>query len=257
MNKFVFAIHRGGSSVLGGVAKNCAMASGETPVMLGSGAQAFAETGPDGAAMRLKGARDGDGDPLDQAFEPQPQNWQKHAGVFAPIRRADFFPVPFFQEGDLAVLNMRDPRDCMVSGYYGFLRLHGKGLESESRRAQYEQGIDDYVVNTLLDRYIATLDSYIRLKEAIPSLAIFTYEEMVTDFERWFDRFYDALAFDRSAYKRLLPRQAAKFEPPKSEDIDAHKRQMLPGDYARKLKPETIALLNERMAPQLAYFGYL
>lgn len=256
MNKFVFAIHRGGSSVLGGIAKNCAMASGETPVMLGGGEQAFHETGPAGAARRARAAASPDGELLEDEFVPQPENWARHGGVFAPIRRADFFPAEFFRPGDLAVLNMRDPRDCMVSGYFGFLRLHGGGLASDSRRQQYERGIDEYVLTTLLDRYVVATRNYIRLREAIPSLKVFTYEEMVTDFEGWFAKFYEALAFAPDAYARLLPRQAAKFEPPAREDIDAHKRQMLPGDYRRKLKPETIAVINQRMAPQLRYFGY-
>ena len=70
-------------------------------------------------------------------------------------------------------------------------------------------------------------------------------------------RFCDALAFERDVYERLVDRQAAKFEPPAGEDIDRHKRQMLPGDYRRKLAPATIDRINTRLERQLAYFGYL
>ena len=252
MNRFVFAIHRGGSSVLGGIAKNCALAAGEPAIVLGGGANAFAETGPDGAALRTAaGSRPADG------FTPQLANWQRHAGVFAPIRRADFFPATFFRPGDRAVLNMRDPRDCMVSGYFGFLRLHNKGLANDRRAAMYERGIDEYVLDDLLDRYALALDNYIALLRAIPTIERLTYEEMVTDFPAWFARFCEALAFERPVFDRLLARQSKKFEPPGEEDIDRHKRQMLPGDYRRKLAPSTIAAIDARIGPQLAFFGYL
>ena len=251
MNRFVFAIHRGGSSVLGGIAKNCALAAAEPAVVLGGGSNAFAETGRDGAAVRRPGGSPADG------FAPQIANWQRHAGVFAPIRRADFFPAAFFRPGDRAVLNMRDPRDCMVSGYFGFLRLHNRGLANERRAAMYERGIDEYVLDDLLERYALALDNYIALLAAVPAIARLTYEDMVTNFAPWFARFCDALAFERDVYERLVDRQAAKFEPPAGEDIDRHKRQMLPGDYRRKLAPATIDRINTRLERQLAYFGYL
>ena len=258
MNRFIFALHRGGSSVLGVIAKNCGMASGEPAVILGSAPQSFHETGADGAAIRIKSAkrRAPDGDLMEAEFEPQIENWQKHTGVFAPIRRADFFPPAFFQPGDLAILNMRDPRDCMVSGYFGFLRLHGGGLDDKRRREQYDQGVDTYVVEHLLDQYVVATQRYIDLIAELPGLKVLKYEDMVTDFPSWFEAFYNHLQFNESRYSDLLPRQAAKFAPPTVEDVDAHKRQMLPGDYLRKLKPETISLLNERMAPQLSFFGY-
>ncbi len=259
MNRFVFAIHRGGSSVLGGIAKNCALAAGEPAVVLGGSACAFAETGPEGAAMRVRGsdgAGKADGAGKVDAFAPQLANWQRHAGVFAPIRRADFFPPAFFRPGDRAVLNMRDPRDCMVSGYFGFLRLHNKGLDNTRRAAMYRRGIDEYVLDDLLERYALALDNYIALLARLPGIRVLTYEAMVGDFPAWFGEFCAALAFEAPVYERLVARQAAKFDPPAQEDIDQHKRQMLPGDYRRKLAPATIARIDARLERQLRHFGY-
>ncbi|MEM0907308.1 MAG: sulfotransferase domain-containing protein [Pseudomonadota bacterium] len=261
MNKFVFALHRGGSSVLGGITKNCALASGEAPVMLGAGKQAFHETGPEGAAVKLNSADEAAAvaanDYPEPEFAPQLANWQQYSGVFAPIRRADFFPTAFFKDGDRAILNMRDPRDCMVSGYYGFLRLHGSGLADEARREQYERGIDDYVINTMLNRYIKATRNYMALIERIPNVKVLLYEDMVTKFDRWFSEYYKYLGFKEDRFDDVCQRQAVKFQVPEAEDIDSHKRQMLPGDHLRKLSSQTVDTINKKMERELAFFGYL
>ena len=210
------------------------------------------EVGPTGAAKRIAATQD-----AREAFVPQVENWRQHAGVFSPIRRADFFPAEFFAPGDLALLNMRDPRDCMVSGYFGFLRLHGNGLQDADKKAQYEMGIDAYVLTHMLGRYSKALNDYMALRKQIPDMTVLHYEEMVTSFDSWFEKFYAALQFNPAKYDKLLAQQGAHFVPPPVENIDQHKRQMLPGDYARKLEPETIDIINTQMAAQLSYFGYL
>ena len=257
MNKFVFATHRGGSSVLGDITNACCMGSKENMVALGGELEVFREVGPTGAARRADPRSRGNPDDLSELFVPQIENWERHAGVFAPIRRADFFPPAFFKEGDKGLLMMRDPRDCMVSGYYGFLRLHSGGMNNPEQRANYEKGVDRYVLENMLVRYRSAVQDYIDLLEQIPAITVLTYEEMVTDFPSFFAKFYERLDFNPDYYDRLLRQQATKFEPPAAEDIDSHKRQMLPGDHARKLAPETIATINDRMGPQLRYFGYL
>lgn len=259
-NKYIFAIHRGGSSVLGGITKACATASGENPVVLGGTPKAFKETGPEGAALKSAGEIDErlTDDMSTARFTPNVDNWLKRSGVFAPIRRSDYFPPEVFSDGDIAVLNVRDPRDCMVSGYFGFLRLHGQGLADSKRQALYDMGIDAYVSDVLCDRYIDALRGYIELDEAIGGrLNVLTYEEMVTDFPSWFRKFYDFLDFAPKKFENLKKQQGQKFEPPSAENIDQHKRQMMPGDYLRKLKPETIAEINRRMNDELKFFGYV
>ena len=257
VNKFVFATHRGGSSILGDIARICAIRSGNSFVSIGDKSQMLPELGPNGASKRGVPRSRGDDNGQSEAFVPQIENWRKHSGVFAPIRRADFFPHDFFKEGDKGLLMIRDPRDCMVSGYYGFLRLHAGGLDNPARRADYEKGIDRYVLENMLTRYNDALQDYIDLLGAVPAITVLTYEEMVTDFPSFFAKFFSRLDFDPRDYNALLHEQIAKFEPPAAEDIDSHKRQMLPGDHLRKLAPETIAQINARMESQLRYFGYL
>ena len=251
-------------------AKRCAQLNGISSTALGSQTEALPEVGPTGAAKRIAATQD-----AREAFVPQVENWRQHAGVFSPIRRADFFPAEFFAPGDLALLNMRDPRDCMVSGYFGFLRLHGNGLQDADKKAQYEMGIDAYVLTHMLGRYSKALNDYMALRKQIPDMTVLHYEEMVTSFDSWFEKFYDALHFARhngggkymisqhaqhligiSPYQRLLRRYRKDFIPPKAENIDRHHRQQTPGDYARKLQPDTIAKINARLSEPLRYFGY-
>ena len=42
-----------------------------------------------------------------------------------------------------------------------------------------------------------------------------------------------------------------------SENLMKHKRQVIPGDHRRKLKPETIATLNSDLADILDRYGYV
>lgn len=242
--------------MLGSLSARCARACGEPLALLGTKKGQFPITGPDGAAQRLGVTKTATGASI-EAYEPRLANWRRHAGVFAPIRRADFFPPEFFQEGDVALLNIRDPRDCMVSGYYGFLRLHGKGLEEEGKKRKWDAGIESYVLNDMVDRFIHACQDYIDLIGKVPAMQVLRYEEMVTDFPAWFGKYYAAMKLDPAKFDECLEREKAFFVVPEEEDIDSHKRQMTPGDHRRKLGEDVIAEIDRRMEPQLRYFGYL
>ncbi len=272
MNRYVFGIHRGGSSVMGLIAVHAAQITGVPLVEMGPPDATLPDAGPRGAATKTDTLRAADGSGIDGIFSPQADNWRAHQGLFVPIRRADMFPPEVFKSGDRAVLMMRDPRDCMVSGYYGFLRLHGGGLETPSRQIFYNMGIDAYVLEHMLPRYKRAVDDYIALRAQIPTLSVLHYEQMVTDFPSWLEAFLASLEMPRrlrlrerlrhqrlwvTPKKVLLDQHSGDFTPPAAEDIDHHKRQMLPGDHIRKLKPETIAAINDQMGPQLRAFGYL
>lgn len=272
MNRYVFGLHRGGSSVMGRIAASAARVTGTPWVKLGDETADLPEIGPQGAAKRIDTLRDSNELAIDGIYAPQPDNWRARSGLFAPIRRPDLFPPEVFQEGDRALLMMRDPRDCMVSGYYGFLRLHSGGMGNPEQRKRYDMGIDTYVLEHMLPRYDYVVSGYAALQARIPSLTLLRYDEMVTDFPGWLDLFLTALDLpdrvrlrDRIRHRRLTPtaaeiicaRHQKDFTRPADENIDSHKRQMLPGDHIRKLKPETIAEINDRMGPQLRRFGYL
>ena len=272
MNRYVFGMHRGGSTIMGAIARSAAGVTGVPFVDLGDASATLPEAGPRGAALRSDVLRDAAGKEIDGLYTPQPDNWRAHHGLFAPIRRADLFPVEVFTPADRAVLVIRDPRDCMVSGYYGFLRLHGGGMDHPGRKRQFDRGINAYVLDHMLPRYARALSDYVALRAAIPTLTVLPYEMMITDFPRWIAAFMTALDMpdqvrlrDRlrqfslrpSATRLVHDLHCQDFERPDAEDIDSHKRQMLPGDHLRKLAPATIATINAQIGDDLRVFGYV
>jgi len=77
---------------------------------------------------------------------------------------------------------------------------------------------------------------------------------MVLDFDAWFQKLRAFLGVpvsqdDINRYKTaVLPCQ---------EDITKHKRQVLPGDFRRKLAIETQEALTQGLQVHLERFGYL
>lgn len=87
---------------------------------------------------------------------------------------------------------IRDPRDTMVSHFFSTVYSHRKRpFESEAeyqdaRHRIREEGIDVFVRNQLLfwkEKHISLIDNF-RNKE---NILWTTYEEMVTNFDQWFD----------------------------------------------------------------------
>lgn len=264
MNRFAFGIHRGGSTILGKICREVATQAQVPLEILGNSQKQptlFGEIGDDGASSYVV---DQTGKRIIYSGMPELKanisNWEiRSNSFFAPIRNAKYFPVEFFNEADCGILNIRDPRDCMTSGYYGFLLLHGNKLEDQAKQQMYEAGIDSYVTDQLLERFETKLNDYIDLINSINSsrFAILKYETMVCDFSKWFKIFCQKLDFNYSELENIEKSLAENFKPVQKEDVYKHKRQMLPGDYKAKLKLETINLINERLKDQLEFFGYM
>ena len=77
------------------------------------------------------------------------------------------------------------------------------------------------------------------------------YEHFIANQTEWIRRLLVGLGAAEADVEWLLPsiveNFAAEFKP-RAEDKHQHVRQMLPGDHKRKLREETIAVLNRRFA---------
>lgn len=158
------------------------------------------------------------------------------------------------------LLVVRDPRDILVSQFFSITTSHqtpGAAKRDEFlRRRQHARdiGIDAYalerapVVQAILRRYADEL-------LPVPGTLVATYEELVTDLGAWLRR---TIAFlELEADDDLVATLVSEGRPaPAREDTTAKRRQVTPGDHRRKLAPETVAALDEKLAPQLAAFGY-
>ena len=87
------------------------------------------------------------------------------------------------------------------------------------------------------------------------NVLLLKYEDMVTDFDTWLNCLLEFLDLEVSQPLMAEIKAAASFKVDK-EDAYKHKRHVTPGDYKRKLKPETIGALNEKSNEILERFGY-
>lgn len=210
-------------------------------------------------------------------------SWKQFLGehsetaCFGPIRVGEAEPVfPDQLNRYSIVLNVRDPRDVVTSSYYSAVYSHprfreGFHLSNRKREEWAKRGIDQFVY-LLIPEFVRRYSQLVDVLVAQNSATITYYEQMVTDFPLWLRAFlsaFDDVGVDRSGrfhdrgspqgrsslYRRMRDQYAGEFMSPGEGDLE-HKRQMEPGDYLRKLKPETIATLNTEFARVLVALGY-
>ena len=116
--------------------------------------------------------------------------------------------------------------------------------------------VDEYVK----DRALPLRDyfqQYVNLCAEDTSVCILKYEDMIADFPKWLEALLNYCQLEiSSSLKHELIEKSNKGKQKKKEDISSHRRQVTPGDHARKLKPETIAYLNELFADVMGKFQY-
>ncbi len=163
-----------------------------------------------------------------------------------------------------AVPVARDPRDIIVSGYYSIGHSHpppdsrgNKYAEFMRRRSEAQSStIDEFVIK----ESARELEIFCRYEALLlrhhPHVHFTTYERMVGNFGHWLDELLDYCELPISPRLRDAITRENERQKPKKENVNRHLRKGRPGDYREKLKPETIALLNERFAAVLQTFGY-
>lgn len=159
------------------------------------------------------------------------------------------------------LLQVRDPRDCITSMYFSLRESHVLPSDPEKRRALeerrarlQERPIDSYAISAT-PQYFERMTRLKKIQEAHPDALVLRYEDMVENTQYWLDsvlRLFDQPLTDelQTTLERHLDFNVA------SEDSGRHKRQVKPGDHRRKLKAETIAQMNTKLAPVLQSFGY-
>lgn len=166
--------------------------------------------------------------------------------------------------GDLStsrlVVQVRDPRDCIVSMYFALRYSHslpGAGeartMFENTRNEIAAQEIDAYSL-TQACQYGHRMAVIAKLLERFPEALLLSYEQMVSDRDAWLRKLCAFLGVSEASqgldrYKtEVLPRE---------ENVTRHKRQVLPGDHRRKLKIETQEALTHALRVPLERFGYL
>ena len=188
-------------------------------------------------------------------------------GCFGPIRAAAKLPVyPDNLDEYSILLHLRDPRDVVTSMYFSKAYSHPVQsgvfeMTPQQREQLREEGIDRFVTRSaqlLRPKYDKL---YEKLKDR-PNVTTVHYEDMVLNFPAWLDQVLSAFESFRvpaqKARNLLLP-QSVRWMGLKhhllktnrsafdvsEENVFSHKRKVTPGDHREKLKPATIAELNE------------
>ena len=160
------------------------------------------------------------------------------------------------------VLNLRDPRDVLVSAYFSMAYSHyvpGKENPEAAkkilagRQATLDSDIDKWVLEAA-PNIRRTFSEYSDNILDNPNVFLARYEKLVTDFDSWLAEVVKFLGIEPRAETVEGFRRGANFDV--EEDVKRHKRQVTPGDHARKLKSETIEKLNALLGDVLDRLQY-
>jgi len=202
--------------------------------------------------------------------------WSSRHGCFAPIRF--FVDVPNIENYQI-ILHLRDPRDVLVSMYFSYCYIHNGEIAGNTgyRREIAERGIDDFVLNKIspagnrlrgdygtgghVEDMIGGLqkryEDYINNLVGRPNVTLVKYEEMVTDYRSWLERFSMPFPLNnRSAVIDGMVASSSLFFPKRERDEMTHVRHVTPGDHKLKLKPSTIKELDATFGDILDALGY-
>jgi len=198
-----------------------------------------------------------------ELFEPGPlaaEIYRKKGFFYGPFRHFHE-AIPWLAEGRI-ILHVRDPRDVLVSSYYSLAYSHYvPSAENPNKAARIlaarQRALTDGVNAHVLENaegirllYQTYADSLLSVR----STHLSRYEVMVCDFRAWLDEVSHAMGLALSS--GFLDRIAAETSFKVSENATRHKRQVIPGDYVRKLTTGTISELNRTLQSVLATYGY-
>ncbi len=196
--------------------------------------------------------------PNDQFVTPEID----HDFCLCPIRTFADGPTCFGSHLRIKrIFHVRDPRDVLVSQYFSYGWRHTEEGFNPGRQRQRESirsmSIDEYVLNQKsvvqpLKRNYADLIH----RQPYALRSVVRYEQMVLDFPSWLERVLAPFEFRMPGIvkTRFAFRYRNEFQA--ESDPRAHKRNVLPGDYLRRLQPQTIDQLNAIFEPELRALKY-
>jgi len=167
------------------------------------------------------------------------------------------------------IIQLRDPRDVIVSAYYSMAYTHPYGSKTEKiHESIQKQGIDSFAIN----KYAVTLkvfENTINVSKKMNNINFINYSTMVLNFEQWVKQTTEHFNITSQQKNKLFETYKHEFEnineitetelklinPTAKFDIKYHKRKMIPGDYKQKLKPATVKILNDKFSNVLEFMS--
>jgi len=162
-----------------------------------------------------------------------------------------------------AILLVRDPRDMIVSHYFSTRSSHpnpGRALSTSMKSMPLREQaqtltVDEYAIERtkfygrLLRGYMSALD------QNLETIRVYRYEDVIFKKREWIADMcnYFGWSVPEATIRKIASKNDIR---PRAEKESKHVRQVSPGDYLRKLRPETIAQLDQLLQKELSYFGY-
>jgi hypothetical protein len=170
------------------------------------------------------------------------------------------FSIPILRSSK-KILLVRDPRDMVTSNYFSNRESHkplGTALNVPTKNSEASQmaksmDIDAYV-EKISPSYKVAIDQYKKPLRKY-NIRLYRYEDVIYDKTSWLKDICSFYEWD--VPDELIAEIAGKNDlVPTSEETSQHVRQVHPGDFRRKLKPETIDRLTNYFAADMRLFGY-
>lgn len=183
----------------------------------------------------------------------------RHA-IYGPLR--EYVEMPNMDRRPI-VLMLRDPRDVLVSDYFSIAYSHAlpgahqARIELLERRQRFRQTTLDRGVFYALSEFLPKYQRYADTLLGRDNVRFITYEQLVADFSGWAVDFLGGLGLppDAGVIAKLEKEFLSGGPKADREDVTHHRRQGAPGEFRRKLQPETIDELNAVFAPLLDTYG--
>lgn len=185
-----------------------------------------------------------------------------HGYCYGGFRYLPGFDIPILGAAR-SVLLVRDPRDMLVSHYYSMRESHvepGRSLKSTSltlpqRETARSVDIDDYVKGPVAEHFRTCLTRYRTMLCASYDVKLYRYEDVIYDKANWVADLANHFGWEIPRWR--TDSIARRFDIiPRHEETAEHIRQVHPGNYRKKLAPETVAWLNGFLREEMEYFGY-
>lgn len=196
------------------------------------------------------------GVPTNEITEDTAVCFSKIGRVYTGFRHYPIFDLDL--AGVTCILLVRDPRDMLVSMYYSVSKSHvipkGNLKFKKSRLEASRMTIDEFALKKA-NEYNRKFKKY-QQKLPSDSLTTYRYEDIIYRKKQWLEDLVKIMQLPRD--NNLIRTTANKFDVfPTTEDQEQHIRQVHPGNFKKKLKKETIEVLNDRLGEFLNHYNYL
>lgn len=161
------------------------------------------------------------------------------------------------------VIVHRDPRDAAVSQYYSVLYSHRVDDKSVRKpdaflemRAKLEAVSIQQAVLSCGRNAMTEFKGVRALAARYPNAMVSSYEELVTNYDQWLDRFGTCVGWPPDALAKIYEQTSESFVPPAVMQPHEHKRRITPGNWREIFDDRITAIFERECGDEMREAGY-